>query len=158
MGAMIIAVAFDFVWVQYYNIPECSARAWIEASLSGLLKTDFAFDSWSEYLKQGASKNAKLFIGLPGSNSAANTDLSYYLDSVEADALITAYSGNDNFGGVMIWDATFAEQNEDGAYHDTIKTILDGCIAGSTTTSSAVYVSTTSSVVQSTSASIETTH
>ncbi|KAJ5199148.1 hypothetical protein N7491_000291 [Penicillium cf. griseofulvum] len=67
LGAAIKNSVFDFIWVQWYNSPFCAAA-------NG---TGFNFDKWVEVIREGANEDAKLFIGLPASKTAANA--SYYL-------------------------------------------------------------------------------
>ncbi|KAF2502937.1 glycoside hydrolase [Lophium mytilinum] len=50
---------FDFLYVQFYNTPSCSARA----AYNGL--STFTFDSWvSRVTTLSANKNAKVYLGL----------------------------------------------------------------------------------------------
>ena len=119
MGAMISAVPFDVLWVQYYNTPACSARAWTNTG------DGFSYDAWTRYLSGTASANAKLYIGLPGSTSAV-ANPPFYLHPAEALRLIKAFFCRPNFGGVMLWDATYADLNVNAglSYHLLIKDYL----------------------------------
>ena len=56
---------FDFIFAQFYNTPECSARA----GYNGLnaSSTDFTFDDWVDWLKENsANPGVKLYLGLVG--------------------------------------------------------------------------------------------
>jgi chitinase len=118
---MIAAVQFDILWVQYYNTPICSARSWItNPSSSG-----FSYDTWAAFLLNTASAKAKLYIGLHGSPSAA-ANPTFYLSPVEAEKIIQTFFCRKNFGGIMLWDATYAEGNinQGMTYYQTMKEIL----------------------------------
>lgn len=76
MGQLIATVAFDALFIQFYNTPACSARAWVTANPSYTPGTrpvpsgGFTYDSWSTAVGAGASSAAKLYIGLAGSPDA----------------------------------------------------------------------------------------
>ncbi|KAJ5709004.1 hypothetical protein N7493_010338 [Penicillium malachiteum] len=112
---------FDFIWVQFYNTFACSARAFVE----GL--TTFNFASWVDVIQASANPDAKLYIGLPAGEAAANAG--YYLDETEVWPLISEYiqSYPDTFGGIMLWEATASENNLDArglTYAEQMKEIL----------------------------------
>jgi chitinase len=133
MGNMIAATKFDIIWVQYYNTPQCSARSWVTAN-SGYLSTGveepsgFSYDTWADFLVGTASADAQLYIGLPGAPSTTDLSTDFYLNPTELTALLQAYYCRKGFGGVMIWEATSAENNvgPNGAYYQTVKDILLG--------------------------------
>ncbi|KAH9219248.1 glycoside hydrolase superfamily [Leptodontidium sp. 2 PMI_412] len=127
MGALISQVQFDIIFVQYYNTPQCSARNWVNANtnftMGGVEKANgFTYNTWSTFLSGTASANAKLYIGVPGAPDAGG----FYLSPDEISRLIKAYFCKDNFGGVMIWEATSAENNPQGVYYSAVKNILTG--------------------------------
>ena len=135
MGTMIAAVQFDIIWVQFYNTPYCSARAWVDANPSYTIPgpeapSRFGFNDWVNFLVGTASANAKLYIGLPGSPSAAGAP-SNYLNPTELSNIVAAYFCKPNFGGLMIWEATAAENNPDGPYYSIAKNILTGYVTNS---------------------------
>ncbi|KAH7327148.1 glycoside hydrolase superfamily, partial [Rhexocercosporidium sp. MPI-PUGE-AT-0058] len=112
MGALISQVQFDIIFVQYYNTPQCSARNWVNANtnfaMDGVERTNgFTYNTWSNFLSGTMSANAKLYIGVPGAPDAGG----FYLSPNEISLLIKAHFCKDNFGGVMIWEATSAENN-----------------------------------------------
>ncbi|PMD16786.1 carbohydrate-binding module family 50 protein [Hyaloscypha hepaticicola] len=127
MGQMITYAKFDIIWIQYYNTAQCSARNWVTANPNYLSTgieepSGFSFDAWEGFLEGTASQDAKLYIGLP---AATNTD--YYLSPSEASSLIKAYYCKPNFGGIMLWEATAAENNDVGCgetYYQAMKEIL----------------------------------
>jgi len=162
MAQMISAVQFDLIFIQFYNTPFCSARNYI--STSGI-SSGFSYDAWTNALAGTASANAKLYIGLPGSPTAAGSALNYWLDPTEAATLIKAFFCRANFGGIMLWDSTRAEAqvNDGRTYYQNIKLALLGaatdstlpCVGGtaSTLSSPTISFSTTSTRSSSPSAS-----
>lgn len=129
MGQMITQAKFDIIWIQYYNTAQCSARSWVTANpnytTTGVEEpSGFSFNAWESFLVGTESHDAKLYIGLPGSGSPT-----YYLTPTEASSLIEAYYCKPNFGGIMIWEATSADNNDVGCgetYYEAIKDILVG--------------------------------
>lgn len=165
MGNLIQSVAFDALWIQFYNNEACSGRSWVNGN-KGLNDTipqsnatadnDFTYEAWKTTTSGGASKDAKLYIGLPGGPAGAAADFEDdFLWPTEAKHLIDFYSTDSRFGGVMIWEATVAENqlvSYGGSllnYYDFIKKVLvpippktpppfsvgSNCLAISTTTS-----------------------
>ncbi|KUJ13809.1 glycoside hydrolase [Mollisia scopiformis] len=124
MGNMIAGAQFDILWIQYYNNAMCSARRFIDADIG------FSYDTWTAILAGTASANAKLYIGLPGDPYSASTyslTESYWLNQTEPAYLLSIYACRPNFGGVMMWDATSAENNilSNGlSYDQEIKNLL----------------------------------
>ncbi|KAF2747478.1 glycoside hydrolase family 18 protein [Sporormia fimetaria CBS 119925] len=169
---------FDFVFVQFYNTPQCSSRAGYNGILKGT--TTFTMDGWASWLKANSlNKKVKLYIGLPASEDGVESDKSSYLHPEEANLLISYYAKKhaDIFGGVMLWEATLSVNNNKlcaRPYGSTIKDILIGkyksgvcppkssTIVSSTSTSSSsssssTVLSTTSSPVSTTSSSVQST-
>ena len=138
MGSMIAATQFDIIWVQYYNTPQCSARNWATANPNYLSTgieepNGFSYNQWANFLVGTASANAELFIGLPGAPSSTNLSTDNYLNITEMSGLVKAYYCQNNFGGVMIWEATAAEDNTgpNGTYYQAVKEVLLGYNADS---------------------------
>jgi chitinase len=100
MQTIITQATFDILWVQFYNNPSCEAipsnANWLDA---------FGYGAWEAYLPATASKDAKIFIGLPGSPQAAGNG---YLEPDALKTLLDQYKVKPSFGGVMFWDANFA--------------------------------------------------
>lgn len=79
MGDMIFNSPFDYLFVQYYNTPTCSARGKISGYSSANGQNQyFTFDAWKEVTGVNSSQStaAKMFIGLPAAPGAASE--SYY--------------------------------------------------------------------------------
>lgn len=57
------------------------------------------FDAWAKALASGQSKDAKITIGMLGSNKAGNAD--HYLNSTDMKSVIDAYFCRPKFAGMM---------------------------------------------------------
>jgi chitinase len=120
MGTMIKHAQFDILYIQFYNTPSCSARNWISGNpdpnspfipfVEKSTGFSASYGAWTEFLVGSASKNAKIYIGLPGSKQAV-WDGSFALGDYEARRLLKSYFCKANFGGVVIWEATYADSN-----------------------------------------------
>ncbi|KAK9448280.1 glycoside hydrolase superfamily [Limtongia smithiae] len=88
---------FDFYFVQFYN-NYCGADTWSANSTSSY----FNFDAWDSFAKNdGYNPDAKVFLGVPGSSTAAGTGYVTIDVLIEMiDSLASTYS---SFGGVSIW-------------------------------------------------------
>ncbi|KAL1864327.1 Chitinase 2 [Diaporthe australafricana] len=137
MGQLIATVPFDALFIQFYNTPACSARSWVNANPTYTPGTrpasdgGFTFVSWAAAAAAGASAAAKLYIGLPGSVDAVD-DPTYYLSENETQNLVDAYFCERNFGGVAIYDASYADENVDAAgltYAQFTKKVLTDALA-----------------------------
>ncbi|KAI4743487.1 glycoside hydrolase [Aureobasidium sp. EXF-12298] len=93
---------FDFLFIQYYNTAACSAR---QAITSGTFK---GYNDWASV--KSKNNDVKLFVGLPGS-TAASSNASYYLQPSEVKTLVSKVYSNTRFGGIMVWEATYAANN-----------------------------------------------
>ncbi|KAK4692582.1 hypothetical protein P7C71_g4654, partial [Lecanoromycetidae sp. Uapishka_2] len=122
---------FDFLFVQFYNTPSCSARAYFDHSYGGT-NTDISFDKWISFVKASSfNKNVKVYMGLPASNSDQVVyDPKMYLAPSEANSIIKAFQCKypSNFGGVMVFEATYSEMNSINGkpYVDVLKGYLKG--------------------------------
>lgn len=98
--ASVVASAwFDFLFVQYYNTPACSAR---QAVSSGSFT---GYNNWAS--AKSLNGDVKIFVGLPASTDAS-ADASYYLRPTEVKGLVSKVYSNTRFGGIMVWDSTYA--------------------------------------------------
>ncbi|KAG7150819.1 Endochitinase 2 like protein [Verticillium longisporum] len=100
MASMISAAAFDMILIQFYNTPHCSAASWAKANTSWLSDTP--------------SKDAAIYITLPGSPEAAN--LENYISPYQAGNLINSFYCRSKFGGMAVWEATYSENNRQHGY------------------------------------------
>ncbi|KAH7079138.1 glycoside hydrolase superfamily [Paraphoma chrysanthemicola] len=155
---------FDMIFTQFYNTPQCSARLGYQQINSG--STGFTYNTWADWLKTNSkNKQVKLYLGLAagpdGIPSAANKN--DYLKPDEAAALITKWKTyGDNFGGVMLWEATVSAKNINNckSYAYWMKSTLQGqfssqyskgCVSSSSVAPSSTKASSTK--VSSTAAS-----
>ncbi|KAI5003685.1 acidic endochitinase-like [Hordeum vulgare subsp. vulgare] len=79
---------FDFVWVQFYNNPECQINAGRGAFMA----------AWKRWESVPAGK---LFLGLPASKKAAGTG--FVPAGVLKSKVLPLIKGSPKYGGVMLW-------------------------------------------------------
>ncbi|KAI7279151.1 glycoside hydrolase [Hortaea werneckii] len=122
--------SFDFLWIQFYNTPQCSARAGVN-NLNGQGSNDITFSGWEN--SPSKNPNIKLYLGLPADEAAANDDF-YYLSLSEAQQLLAEFATDAKFGGVMLWEATYNMNNTicDSPYSYWIQKILNAVTQGQT--------------------------
>ena len=157
MDTMIQTVAFDALWVQFYNNPTCSARTWVSYN-SALNSTNgknstagFTYDSWVSRTAAGASKDAKIYLGLLGGPAGSASHSDDFLWPTEATNLINTYVKDTRFGGVMLWEATVADEQfvKSGSslvnYYTFIKSVLRPYAPKTTAVVASYCPSTTSS-------------
>ncbi|KAF7905885.1 hypothetical protein EAF00_000164 [Botryotinia globosa] len=158
MGAMIAGAQFDLLWIQFYNnaAAQCTARQWADDyALTGQkYSLSFTYDKWVSTINSGASAGASIYLGLLGSPLAGTA--SDYISPLEAQSLIESYHHKPQFGGVMIWEATYSQENTDAelngdSYHGFIKSCLDPYAPPPPTSTSSIVHSTTISSSSSTS-------
>ncbi|KAI1434557.1 glycoside hydrolase family 18 protein [Xylaria sp. CBS 124048] len=114
LGVTLASSRFDMLFIQFYNTPQCAAITWAEANPSYQPGDDFntagfTFDSWVSWLATTQSSEIPILITLPGSPSAAPGG--GFLAADQARQLASAYYCRPNFGGIAIWDATWAQQS-----------------------------------------------
>ncbi|KAJ8100580.1 glycoside hydrolase superfamily [Lipomyces tetrasporus] len=133
---------FDFVFIQFYN-NYCGVNN----------PSQFNYDSdWQAWVSSTAvNKNVKLYVGVPGSSSAAGSG--YTTPSGLLD-IMNSISDKSSLGGVMIWDASQAFTNtiDSSLFIDGIKTML-GQVGSSPSSSSHPAASSVSSSVVATTSS-----
>jgi len=132
MKDMIVGAQFDILWIQFYNNAGCDA-----------VNGNFNFDDWVTFLSGTKSAHATLFIGLPGAPAAAGSG---YVSPAALDTLLSKYASRPSFGGVMLWDASFADGNVDGGsgknYVEVVRGIL-ATVSTYTPTSTSTYPAST---------------
>ncbi|OWB78738.1 hypothetical protein B5S32_g2938 [[Candida] boidinii] len=140
VGDLLANADVDFAFIQFYN---------------NYCNTDkqFNWDTWAEFATSSSpNKDIKLYLGLPGSSTAAGSG--YITSDVVKTALTNVVQSLDsNFGGISIWDASqaFANSVSGVNFAESMKSILSEVFDGeatsaatSTSTSSATTTSTTS--------------
>lgn len=137
---------FDFLFIQFYNTPQCSARAYFDHSYGGT-NTNISFTSWVDFVQDYSyNPKTKVYLGLPAAPNAAY-DTEMYLQPSEANEIIKALQCEyKQFGGVMIYEATYSQNNQihGQPYADVLKGYLEntGCTVSAPVTSSATVLST----------------
>ncbi|EAL92857.2 glycoside hydrolase family 18 protein [Aspergillus fumigatus Af293] len=112
------AVAFDAIWVQFYN-NYCGVNAF---SFGTMQQDAFNFDLWDAWAKsQSKNKQVKVFIGLPGNVVAAGTG---YVGAEQLREIVAWSKAFSSFGGIMIWDASSMDANQ--GYLESVKKTLIG--------------------------------
>ncbi|KAI9668498.1 MAG: hypothetical protein M1829_005376 [Trizodia sp. TS-e1964] len=107
MGDIIKHTGFDFLFIQFYNTDGCSARDYIAATPN----THFTYSDWVTFIQASANPKTKIFIGLPAAPAAA-INPKYYLTPSEAKTLINAFKSSRLFGGAMLWESTYGDNNK----------------------------------------------
>ncbi|KAI0823065.1 class III chitinase [Trametes gibbosa] len=102
LGSTINSVAFDAIYVQFYNNP-CGLQVFNSAS-------GFNFGIWDIWARTvSPNPNVKVYVGAPASTTAAGSG--YQDPATLANILKTTRNRFPSFGGVMMWDASQAYQN-----------------------------------------------
>jgi chitinase len=95
---------FDMLFVQFYNNPSCSGRAAINYAAGD------SFLKWTQ--TPSKNSNVKIYFGLPASTSAvAPANVGDYLTQPEVKDIVTRFSPNAKWGGIMLWESTYARSN-----------------------------------------------
>ncbi|EPS99093.1 hypothetical protein FOMPIDRAFT_97135 [Fomitopsis schrenkii] len=103
LGSALNSAWFDMVYVQFYNNP-CGLQNFDEAS-----GWDYGiWDIWAR--NTSLNPNVKIFVGAPASTTAAGTG--YQTPQALSDYAVTTRNSFPSFGGVMMWDASQAYQND----------------------------------------------
>ncbi|KAI0749277.1 glycoside hydrolase superfamily [Daedaleopsis nitida] len=123
--AVLNAAHFDAVYVQFYNnIQVCGLQKYPEL---------FNYDEWHNWATGDTSvnKDLKIYIGAPASAAAGK----YGVDADTLAIIVQKTQSNyTSFGGVMLWDAYEAQQNDN--FDQKIKQALIEGGAGAPTNSS----------------------
>lgn len=97
VGPAISNAHFDYLFVQFYN------------NYCSLTGSSFNYDTWQDFASnKSPNKDVKIFVGLPGSSSAAGSGYTD-IDQVKSDS--SKFSSSPNFGGFALWDASQADSN-----------------------------------------------
>lgn len=120
---------FDFLFIQFYNTPQCSARAYFDASYGrvGDQPSVISYDAWVGFVRTKAfNKDVKLFLGLPAAPLTQLVfDTKMYIAPEDVYNLIDVFQCRypKEFGGIMVFEATYSEQNliHDKPFVDVVK-------------------------------------
>lgn len=151
LGSTLNSVAFDAVYVQFYN-NFCGLQAFPGA---------FDFGTWDNWAKTMApNPDVKVFIGAPGSPLSAGSG---YVPIGPLTTVIEDARQYDSFGGVMVWDLSSAYSSD--RFDLAIKSaLMNGGSCGqtnasppSTTLTTTTSTSTTTSTTKSTTSTTTST-
>ncbi|CAO3640813.1 unnamed protein product [Cunninghamella echinulata] len=107
---------FDYVFIQFYN------------NYCGVQSDQFNYDTWDQWTKEKSkNKDVQLFVGIPGSPSAAGSG---YIPYNKVKSIYQQLSSLDSFGGFMLWDASQSYTNTEvkpNFAKAVSKLVKDGC-------------------------------
>ncbi|SCU90534.1 LADA_0F04786g1_1 [Lachancea dasiensis] len=137
VGDLLNNADIDFAFIQFYN-NYCN------------VDKQFNWDTWTQFASSAPNPSIKLYLGLPGSATAAGSG--YLSDLSLVKSTVESISESSNFGGIMLWDASQSFGNEvDGkTYISQMKSILEsvdssGTSSTTVTSSSSIATSSTQS-------------
>ncbi|EAW11919.1 putative class III chitinase [Aspergillus clavatus NRRL 1] len=143
------AVAFDAIWIQFYN-NYCGLQAFVPGASS---QDQFNYATW-DYWAKNVSKNptVRIFVGAPGSATAAGSG---YVPASTLQGIVAYAKGFASFGGVMVWDASQAVANS--GFLDGVRAALGNPASSSSTTTTTTTTTKTTDASTSTTRSTSTT-
>ncbi|XP_078151216.1 hevamine-A-like [Carex rostrata] len=98
LGPALQTGLFDYVWVQFYNNPQCQYS-------SG--NTNNLVSSWNKWTS--SFKVTNVFLGIPASSSAAGSG--YIPPNDLTSKVLPAIKGSSKYGGIMLWNRYYDLQN-----------------------------------------------
>ncbi|KAG2034673.1 glycoside hydrolase superfamily [Suillus americanus] len=144
IGTTLNEFGFDAVYVQFYN-NYCGLTNYNNPNA-------WDFSTWDNWAKTvSPNPNVKVYIGAPGSSSAAGSG--YVSPSTFTPIIQQTMAEYSSFGGVMLWDASQAYAN--GRYDVSVKDALLGSTFTPPTTTT--ITTTTTSTTTTTKAAPTTT-
>ncbi|KAG0659727.1 Chitinase 1 [Monosporozyma unispora] len=139
VGDLLSNAQVDFAFIQFYN-NYCN------------VDRQFNWNDWENYASTvSPNSNIKLFLGLPGSPTAAGSGFISDLNLLQNT--VNTIKTTKNFGGIAIWDASqgFSYQVEGKNYIENVENVLNNA---QTTVVSTSSVKTTSILTPATTTSI----
>ncbi|KAM5555919.1 cysteine-rich receptor-like protein kinase 15 [Rosa sericea] len=124
VGGAISTGLFDYVWVQFYNNPQCDYS-------SG--NTGNILNSWNKWTTSIPAE--KIFLGLPAAPAVAGSG--FIPATVLNSEILPVIKKSSKYGGVMLWSKY--EDDQSGYSSSIIKNVLlsiNGTTSGNTTTTS----------------------
>ncbi|XP_038993262.1 acidic endochitinase-like [Hibiscus syriacus] len=97
-GAALNTGLFDYVWVQFYNNPQCQ---YTPDDTKNLL------NSWNQWTSSINADN--IFLGLPATPATAGSG--YIPPNVLTSQILLVIKRSSNYGGVMLWNKFFDDRN-----------------------------------------------
>ncbi|KAM7273739.1 hypothetical protein ACFE04_028403 [Oxalis oulophora] len=105
LGSSLNTGLFDYVWVQFYNNPQCQYAS------GNTQKLINSWNKWTSSIQAG-----KIFIGLPAATGAAGSG--YIPPDVLTGQILPSIKRSPKYGGVMLWSKYYDDQN---GYSNAIK-------------------------------------
>lgn len=99
LGKALNTGLFDFVWVQFYNNPQCQYSS--SGDAANLIS------SWNRWA--ASVKTKRLFLGLPASTDAAGSG--FIPPDVLTSQVLPVINKTSNYGGVMLWSKYYDDQS-----------------------------------------------
>ncbi|XP_004496499.1 acidic endochitinase-like [Cicer arietinum] len=94
LGNALATGLFDFVWVQFYNNPQCE---YYHGRINNLLNS---WDKWTSNVPAG-----EIFLGLPAAERAAGSG--FIPANVLTSQILPVIKDRSKYGGVMLWSRYF---------------------------------------------------
>ena len=132
VGAVLDAVPFDFVNIQFYN-NWCGVSNFQPGAST---QNAYNFDVWDKWAKGSKNPGVKLLIGVPAAQGAGGG----YTNGAKLKAAINYSQQFSSFGGVMMWDMSQLYSNS-----GFLSEVLSDISGGPTTTTTPPVTTTTSS-------------
>ncbi|CAN0884565.1 Acidic endochitinase [Linum grandiflorum] len=98
MGQALTTGLFDYVWVQFYNNPQCEFN-------SGGGSNKAFFDAWNQW---NGIKAGQIFLGLPASTKAAGNGFISPGDLI--NRVLPVIKRSNKYGGIMLWSKFYDDQ------------------------------------------------
>ncbi|GMI99647.1 Lysozyme 1, chitinase A [Hibiscus trionum] len=98
LGAALNTGLFDYVWVQFYNNPQCQ---YTSGNINNLV------NSWNRWTSSINARN--IFLGLPAAPAAAGSG--YVPPNVLTSQILPVIKRSSKYGGVMLWNKFYDDQN-----------------------------------------------
>ncbi|SCU84079.1 LAMI_0C06128g1_1 [Lachancea mirantina] len=134
VGNLLSNAEVDFAFIQFYN-NYCN------------VDKQFNWDTWQNFAETvSPNSDIKLFLGLPGSPTAAGSG--YISDTDEVSSTVKSISSSSNFGGIMLWDASQSFKNtiNGKTYVSLMKDALEQNVLSSSSAAPAVSSAAPSAV------------
>lgn len=97
LGSALGTGLFDYVWIQFYNNPQCQYSPG---------NVDSLISSWKQWVS--SVKAGLLFLGLPAAPGAAGSG--FIESQVLVSQVLPAVKGSPKYGGVMLWSKYYDDQ------------------------------------------------
>ncbi|KAK8477730.1 hypothetical protein V6N13_042116 [Hibiscus sabdariffa] len=98
LGAALNTGLFNYVWVQFYNNPQCQ---YTSGNINNLV------NSWNRWTSSVNAGN--IFLGLPAAPAAAGSG--YIPPNVLTSQILPVIKSSSKYGGVMLWNKFYDDQN-----------------------------------------------